>query len=68
MTAAEALLAQMRLRAAELRQTTFAIDEVGIMLAGGHISPQGALYWLWANGVDLDDIVDLSACEVEDAA
>ena len=47
------LLAQLRLRSAELRQMTFAVDEVGIMLKSGHISPGGALHWMWTSGVDL---------------
>jgi hypothetical protein len=53
MTPTEALLAQLRVLSAESRHVTFAIDEVGIMLASGHISPQGALYWAWCNGIDL---------------
>jgi len=61
MTPGESLLAQLRLRSAESRQVTFAIDEVGQMLASGHITPSGALFWAWCNGIDLvgtDDEMD----------
>lgn len=53
-------------RKLEIRQHN--IREVSEMLASGWITPEGALYWLWANGIDVDDIVDLSAYEMEDAA